>query len=437
MKKNKEKIQYKEKKISHSFTGSKLTKYSGLSPIMKYINKEKIGIKLNELLPTEKNNSTKFSNVQIILGLLLGSMSGINRASKITNFTMDSIVKGLLNLDKHLNKDVIGQRLKRLGQRGSLIFQEYTFEKQKQWIRESKLKKITIDCDSTVQNVYGNQEGAAKGYNPVKKGSKSYHSLIAFVSELKIVANNRFRTGSAYTSNGIISFIEQTSEILPKEIKKVFFRADSGFFSGKLIDLLEELGWDYLIKVKLKNLNQLLEEQKWRKLKKGSVISTCKFDYQAAGWNKTRNLKAIRTIVGYQEIEYFGEKQKVPIYEYSCYCSSLDISARKLHDKYKERSTSENWIEQVKNQLLAGKTLTNNFHANDLLWQIGVLAYNISVMMRYKTKKHWSEEHNTFREWFIELPGKIVTGGRQITLKIYEHYYYRDNWERFAREVLL
>jgi hypothetical protein len=44
---------------------------------------------------------------------------------------------------------------------------------------------------------------------------------------------------------------------LPKTIKKVFFRADSGFFSGALFDLLESFDWDYLVKVKLKNMEEL------------------------------------------------------------------------------------------------------------------------------------------------------------------------------------
>jgi len=51
----------------------------------------------------------------------------------------------------------------------------------------------------------------------------------------------------------------QTS--LPRDIRKVFFRADSGFFSGELFDLLESYNWDYLVKVKLKNLEDLLKAQ--------------------------------------------------------------------------------------------------------------------------------------------------------------------------------
>ncbi|MBZ0201303.1 MAG: transposase, partial [Ignavibacteriaceae bacterium] len=120
-----------------------------------------------------------------------------------------------------------------------------------------------------------------------KKGAKSYHPLLAFASELKIVVHNRFRTGSAYTSNGILSFVKQIVEILPEEIEKIFFRADSGFLNGSLFDLLESFGWDYLIKVKLKNLNSLLLEQQWEEVSENA--SVCEFEYQANNWEKKEN----------------------------------------------------------------------------------------------------------------------------------------------------
>ena len=160
----------------------KTDKICRLIPIKNFINKLKIGEQINELFPTEKTNAVKYSNGQIMLSLLLSSLSGINRAVRIANFTADSLVQTLLNLSKHLNKDVLGERLKKFGQQGSVLFQEYTFKKVSQWITESGLTAITIDCDSTVKTVYGNQQGAAKGYNPDKKGAKSYHPLLAFVS---------------------------------------------------------------------------------------------------------------------------------------------------------------------------------------------------------------------------------------------------------------
>jgi hypothetical protein len=72
------------------------------------------------------------------------------------------------------------------------------------------MRMITMDLDSTVAPVYGNQEGADKGYNPKKRGLKSYHPLLAFVYEKGFLLNGILRCGSAYTSNGVIQFFHET-----------------------------------------------------------------------------------------------------------------------------------------------------------------------------------------------------------------------------------
>lgn len=428
MKNTKKLSKFKSNIIKHSFTGTKLTQYSGLSSIMKYLNKLKLGHDINLIFPTIMYNACKFSNAQVLLSVVLASLAGVHRLKRIAHFTRDALVMNLLGLDRGLNKDVISTRLKQMGQAGSIMLQEYLFQWQKQWTKTHIADYVTIDADSTVQTVYGNQEGAAKGYNSKKRGAKSYHPLLIFASELKIVLNSWFRTGSAYTSNGICDFIQQTAALLPESIKQVLFRADSGFFNGALFDLLESYGWSYLVKVKLKNLKDLLEMQQWQKLKDNPNIAICAFEHRSNGWKKSRKLKAIRSIKKWVEVDYFGQKQYLPEYEYACYCSNLDGDALFLHERYKQRSVSETWIEEIKGQLLAGKNLTDDFHANDILWQLQVLAYNLSVMMRYKKEKFRHEEHKTFRDWFINIPAKLVSSGRRITLKIYEHYYYKNRW---------
>ena len=66
-----------------------------------------------------------------------------------------------------------------------------------------------------------------------------------------------FRTGSAYTSNGVVEFVKQLPAHLPNRMR-VIVRADSGYFAGALLDLLDARGQGYLIKVKLKNRVALL-----------------------------------------------------------------------------------------------------------------------------------------------------------------------------------
>ena len=52
----------------------------------------------------------------------------------------------------------------------------------------STLPSITLDMDSTVIR-HGQQQGAARGYNPNKRRRLSHHPLLAFVAEARMVAN--------------------------------------------------------------------------------------------------------------------------------------------------------------------------------------------------------------------------------------------------------
>ncbi len=352
MKNTKKKLKGKSRVVKYSFTSNNITKYSGLNTVAKYMNKQGIVKSISTLFPTEWHSAPKFGVNQVLISIAMPSFCGINRICKIASFTGDGLVRALLKLDKAINKNVISATLKKLGQGGPLKLQMLLLSKNARWLNESGLESITLDVDSKVKSVCGNQQGAAKEFNSTKKGAKSYHPLLVFVSEMKLLYHTWFRTGSAYTANGIVDFLKEVEASLPKNIAKVFFRADSGFFSGKLFDLLESFDWNYLVKVKLKNLAVLLKKQEWEVIDKQKDIAICVFSYKAGSWKEARILKAIRTVKEYVETGFFGESKIVPVYQYACYISTYELDAAGLHKIYKQRSTSETWIEQVKGHML-------------------------------------------------------------------------------------
>jgi hypothetical protein len=340
-----------------------------------------------------------------------------------------------LGLKSKIEDSTIKDKLLKLGEESASLLRDALFSLTRKWLSKNNLSRITIDCDSTVSTVYGNQEGAEKGYNPHKKGANSYHPLLCYCSEMKLLINSWFRTGSVYTSNGICDFLRQTLTILPEHIKQIFFRADSGFFSGELFDFLEEGSHQYLVKVKLKNLTSLLKKQEWIAVNGKECI--CEFEYKAKDWKVSRRLKAIRILTGLAQYEVFGELYQAPKYEYFCYCSNLKgLDGKGLHGLYGGRAESENWIEHTKEQLHASHTVTDNFQVNDILWQLAVLGYNLSVMMRYDADHRvWRQEPLTFMRWFINVPGKVVHSARKVYVKMSTHYQYATNWQKFATLV--
>ena len=146
---------------------------------------------------------------------------------------------------------------------------------------------------------------------------------------------------------------------------------------------------------------------------------------------------AIRIVKEFIEKDFFGRIELIPSYEYLCYCTNLKgLSPAEIHTLYGQRAECENWIENAKNQLCAGQTTTNDFHVNDILWQLAVMAYNISVLMRYDSDcKTWRQEPKSFREWFILVPGKVVTSARKTTVKMSRHYIYAKERERLAARI--
>jgi hypothetical protein len=57
---------------------------------------------------------------------------------------------------------------------------------------------------------YGEQEGANKEYNPNKRGRNSHHPLMAFVNDVRMVANIWLRGGNGSPANNFIGFLEDT-----------------------------------------------------------------------------------------------------------------------------------------------------------------------------------------------------------------------------------
>ena len=431
MKNTKGKLNIRSIVIKSSFTGSSITKYSGLNTVAKYMNRQNIIQSISSSFPTIWHNATRFGVNQILLAITLSSISEINRICRIAVFSGGGLVKALLKLDKAINVNCISTTLKNLGQNDARKLQTVLLSKNSQWLCESGLKSITLNADFTIKSVCGNQEGAEKGYSTTKKGARSYHPLLIFVSETKLLYPTWFRTGSAYTSNGIVDFLKEVSTSLPENITKVLFRANSAFVAGGLFDLMELFRWDYLVKVKLKNLERFLQSQTWTEVEGKQDVAICEFNYMTKGWSKPRILKAIRIVKEYVKVSYLGQQQIVPVYQYACYISSYDMDAAGLHKLYRQRSTSETWTEQVKGQTMAGRTLTDDFWANDKLWQLSVFACNISIMMHQKKNKFKKQEHRNFVVWFIAVPAKIIKSGHKTEIKMYEHHFYKDAWEEF------
>jgi hypothetical protein len=63
------------------------------------------------------------------------------------------------------------------------------------------LKTITLDTDTTVNILFGQQMGGRKGYNPKHKGKKSYQPILTFLAETREYIAGELRNGDRPAAN--------------------------------------------------------------------------------------------------------------------------------------------------------------------------------------------------------------------------------------------
>ena len=126
------------------------------------------------------------------------------------------------------------------------------------------------------------------------------------------------------------------------------------------MDYLESLGFGYLIKVKMKNLVDVLEKQKWTSLQGHPGWQQSEFTYACKSWKKTRRFVAVRKEKPEKEsgqLKFIQMKE----YEYFCYVVSEKLTPWQTHKNYGQRATSETWIEEAKNQMALCHLKTDSF----------------------------------------------------------------------------
>ena len=434
MKNTKKPTKIKGQSIKSSFSGGNLTNFAGINPVFKFMKKLGIGQLIENNISIEQKANQKYSLGQILQTIILGTFCGMDRLTKIENFTLDPVVRYLLKVKDKIDIDTLRYRLNKFSMRHNTELSGISATLSEKVHKKLGTRKDILDLDSSVKTVYGKQQGARKGFNGKNRGKRSYHPQLAFLNSTKECLLAWLRPGDTHSANNAAGFMEQALSMLPSKVSSLLVRADRGYFDDKLIRVVEGFGsFQYLIKVKMRNLNSLLGKQDWDEIPGMAGWEMCGFNYRCKGWEAKRRFVAVRKYVGTRDA---GSLFPAPEYSYFCYVTNIDESPLYLHSLYGGRGNSENWIEAVKNQLYAGTILTDNFWVNETLFLLSVLAYNISVWMRKLTsEKAWRQEPLSFRLWFIQLAAKFSNSGRRRSLKMYSAYYYKSWWEEIDTNV--
>jgi hypothetical protein len=160
------------------FTAKNLTGNAGLVHLGKFAEKLQLPKTLKKVISIERGPTANYDVAQVVMMLMMGVFAGIKHISHLSILRHDSVIRKLFNWEKFPDNRTFGRIFELFNQKHCHELHEVeTLARGKVW-EKKWFGRVTLDFDSTVIGVNGSQEGAEKGFNPKKKGQKSYHPML-------------------------------------------------------------------------------------------------------------------------------------------------------------------------------------------------------------------------------------------------------------------
>lgn len=370
------------------FVNKEITPFGGLSLFLKMLDRCHFDEQLVKSGIPSQGSNRGYNPVQIILGLFAGFWCGASRFGHLDIVRYDTVLCNLLGWNRGADHRAYQRYLNKFSQATN----QRVFSELFSWFfSELVFDNYTLDFDSTVMVREGSQEGAAKGYNPKRPGRPSHHPLLAFVSDVRMIANYWLRPGNTSASTNYLSFLEDTlSRLQDKRVGLI--RMDSGFFSGNILGYLEQRQLSYIIACRLNNRIKysLTREKTWVEVADGLEIAET--TYQAEHWDSPKRIVMVRQEVekrpkaaGKQvrQLELFEDEQDFGKDRYSCFVTNLALPAKIVYDSYRGRADSENRIKELKYDFSIDDFVSHNFWATEACGNFIVMAYNFMSLFRH------------------------------------------------------
>jgi hypothetical protein len=158
-----------------------------------------------------------------------------------------------------------------------------------------KVEVVTLDTDTTVHTLYGQQMGGRKSYNPKNKGKKSYQPMLTFIAETREYIWDAVHNGDRPTRKQIGDHIRNACVAMPPGVRQIYGRVDSGFYCLEAVGAYEECNARFTISArKTSRLVEELRRAEWKPSPKTDGDAECEFRYQPDGWSKAYRFVALR-----------------------------------------------------------------------------------------------------------------------------------------------
>jgi hypothetical protein len=310
--------------------------------------------------------------------------------------------------------------------------------------RKSPQTEATLEMDASIVETF--KQDALFSY----KGNSSVQPLSVRWAELDLVAHSEFRDGNVPAAYQNLRVLQETLNVLPKGVQKIYFKSDTAAYQKDLLIYCAEgqnerfgviefaVGAD--VTAEFKKSVAEIEKKEWHLLEReidGRKVATgqewaevCFVPTWAALSKKGPSYRflAIRELLG--QNEFPGMETQLPFptlnwgekrYKLFSLVTNRDLAGDKLIWWSRERcGKGEEMHAIMKNDLAGGHLPSAHFGANAAWWAIMILAFNLnSLMKRLALPEGWeSKRLKAVRFGLINLAGRVVNRSRQLLIRL-------------------
>lgn len=406
------------RKLRVNFDTPSLTHYGGVYLLHRFLTR--IGLKhalAMELRIVQRNN--RYSVGEMLLALLYPMFLGLERIEMTSLLRENGVFQYLAGLPSYPNPTTLRRFLLRVAP-AALMRLRALHDRflRRMTVLPSPPERLIFDVDSTVLVVYGKQEQARIGYNPLKRGRPSYHPLLCFEGQSRDFWHGELRPGDAHTATGVVALLKACFAKRPAGARSIIIRADKGFYDRALVDWLEAQKAGFVIVAKLTGpIKRKLAHLRYTTPSPG--VEVAEFRYQPTRWSRSYRFVVIRR----PQPEELTEQLtlfKLGRYHYQVLVTNLSLQPLNLWRFYNDRAGIELVIRQLKGDYALGHIPGHHFFANETYFHLLLLAYNLVNWFKRLClpPEFQNATLQTLRQQILLMPAQLVRAENRPRLNL-------------------
>jgi hypothetical protein len=422
-----------------SFEEPHLTHFAGMALIHAFCQKLALKRLLQRCLrPVPR--SRDYQPAELLLALLYAIIVGLDRINATQILQYNGAFQQIVGLPQFPNATTLRRFLKRLRPRHvRQLVRLHDQLRQALFGRPRPRSSVVLDLDSVVLVIYGHAEGARVGYNPKKRGRRSYHPLLCFEAHRQEFWHGSLRPGNTVAATGAVPFLRVCLAKVPPGMarSRLRVRGDAGFFGKRVVEFLDGERAGYaLVAKEYKPIKALAQGCRFQKLRSGWEVG--EFRYQPGRWEAPHRFVVVRRPIPTDPVEakqltLFKDKK----YAYHVLVTNLRTHPWRVWRFYAQRARVERHIRELLYDYPLARIPTAEWLPNVAFFQLLLFAFDLVHYFKrlclppaYRTTTL-----KTVRRERLVIPGRLVKSKNRYRLKLPNGYHFESAFRHALAKI--